>query len=63
MVLPVTILIMASLICLLMGFYTSFMKQVDVHHTELQKQYEQEEILILRIKDNLSLHAGEVGEG
>lgn len=60
MVLPITILIMAALIGVLLSFFTGFMKQVENHVQERTEMYELKEISILRIRDNLPVDLQEV---
>ena len=58
MVLPLTVLILAALIGLLMTFYITLTEQIKTHEQEQEKLYEQNEVHVLRMKDNLNA-AGE----
>ncbi len=61
MVLPITILILAALIGILLSFYTGLMKQMENHLQERNQMYELKEVSVLRMKENLAAAAGEVG--
>ena len=58
MVLPLTVLILAALVGLLMTFYITLTEQIKTHEQEREKLYEQNEVHVLRMKDNLNA-AGE----
>ena len=58
MVLPLTVLILAALVGLLMTFYITLTEQIKTHEQEQEKLYEQNEVHVLRMKDNLNA-AGE----
>ena len=51
MVLPVTVLILAALIGLLMTFYISLTEQIETHGAEREKLYERNEVQALRLKE------------
>lgn len=59
MVLPVTVLILAALIGLLMTFYISLTEQIETHGAEREKLYERNEVQALRLKETLQGAAGE----
>jgi len=54
MVLPLTILIMAALIWLMLAFYTDFLEQAAQHETERNELYEKQETAFLRMGETLS---------
>ena len=59
-VLPITILIMAALICLLIRFYSDFMNQAENHLQTYHSFYETKETVILRMRDTFLPGSGEV---
>ena len=62
MVLPVTILLTAALLCLLVTFPVHLLEQIAGHETERDQQYEMKEVTQLRIRDSLLQAAGEAKE-
>lgn len=63
MVLPLTILIMAALIGLMMTFFIRLTDQVEVNAQERQKLYEKEETGIIRLHDRIRDAGEEVVQG
>lgn len=60
MVLPLTVLILAALICQLMTFHGNLARQIEVHKAAREELYHTKEVTILRMKDSLKQAAGEV---
>ncbi len=54
MVLPLTILIVAALICLMLTFYTDFLEQTAQHEAERNELYEKREAAFLRMRNAFS---------
>ena len=59
MVLPLTVLILAALVGLLMTFYITLTEQIKTHEQEREKLYERNEVQALRLKETLQGAAGE----
>ncbi len=57
LVVPLTILIMAALIGLMMSLYAEFGEQLDRHTEELEKLYSVSETAYIRAYDKLSVVA------
>lgn len=54
LIVPITILIMMSLIGLMMSFYTDFLKQTETHAQERAELYKISETVYIRTADRLT---------